>query len=248
MNFTKTPTAAGIVTAAAFAASAAHIVKVVDATNPIGVALAYPIGIDGLIFVGIRAMQTGRKGVGAVALFIGAAYSLLFNAHAEGALTMHPMLIAASMPVAFFAAVLIETTAKPAVEAEPEVRVVEKIVEKVVPPALLPIAPLAPKAAPKAPTYRRPVSAAPVSPAAGRTGAGRIATWDVEKAVEIIKDEDGRTNEEIAAVVGTNAKAVQRTRRAYVLITTTDKTDEEINVEMKNSVSVAHIARVRAAA
>ena len=56
----KSEAAAGVVAGASFIASAGHIVSVVNETNALAFALVYPIGIDGLLYVGIRAVQTGR--------------------------------------------------------------------------------------------------------------------------------------------------------------------------------------------
>jgi hypothetical protein len=228
----KSETAAAIVAGAAFIASAGHIITVVNESNPWFVTPAYPIGIDGLIFVGIRAMQTGRKLAGTIALLIGAAYSLAFNAHAEGAITMSRFAIAASMPVCMFAAFLIEALGRKVEEVEPIVEIREVIVEKVVEKIV-----------------EVPVEVVKIvktdrtdGPARTNSGAGRIAAWDVEKAVRLIAD--GRTNEDVAEAVGTNAKAIQRTRRALTLMD--EMTDEEIVTTMKNSISAAHVARVRA--
>lgn len=226
MKFTKTPSAAAIVAGASFIASAGHIVSVVDETNPIWFALAYPIGIDGLIYVGIRAMQGKRFLAGAVALLIGAIYSLAFNAHAEGALTMPALMIASSMPVAMFAAFLIEHSGEKAEEIEA--------------PAPAP-APVHVPATVPAPVK---IAAKPTRPAItdGRKGSGRTAAWDVEKAVRLLAD--GRTNEEIASTVGTNTKAIQRTKRAGRMIED-GMADAEIATTV--GVSVAHVARIRAA-
>ncbi len=246
MKFTKSPTAAGIVAGAAFIASAGHIVHVVSETNPVWFALAYPIGIDGLIYVGIRAMQNRRFVSGAIALLIGAVYSLAFNGHAEGAFTMPPLMIASSMPVAMFAAFLIEAIGEPEKEIEAPAAA-PQIITKTVAPALLPIVPFAPK-----PIAPKPTVKAIASPAGrtvfvkdetpktdGRKTGGRTAGWDVEKAVALI--EDGRTNAEVASTVGTNEKAIQRTRRAMK----TEGTDAE--VATITGLSAAHVARVRAA-
>lgn len=232
----KSPSAAGIVAGAAFIASAGHIVSVVDETNPIWFALAYPIGIDGLIYVGIRAMQTQRFISGGIALLIGAIYSLAFNGHAEGAFTMPALMIASSMPVAMFAAFLIEATGEKTPEPIEE--------PKTVAPTLLPIAPFVPKPVRVQATVTKTAKAVETKPETkaltdGRKTGGRVASWDVEKAVALLMD--GRTNDEVASMVGTNAKAVQRTRR--VLKTT--GTDAEVGTI--TGLSAAHVARVRAA-
>jgi hypothetical protein len=248
--------AAGLVTAAAFTASAAHIVSVVSETNPLAVALAYPLGIDGLIYVGLRAMQGGRNIVGGTALLIGAAYSLLFNADAENAITMDPLLIAASMPVCFFAAVLIAHTAKPVAEQEARevvrevpvevVREVERVVREY--PELLPIAPFStmdvkPRAAvaarkPRAPRIESKVET-PGTP-------GRKVGWDVPKAVALM--DEGRSTVEIAGMLPAPFKSIQRARRVLDLVRTTDLGDVEIRAAIQNQLSLATIAAIRKAA
>lgn len=258
----KSPSAAGIVAGAAFIASAGHIVSVVDATNHIGFALAYPIGIDGLIYVGIRSLQEKRLFSGALALLIGAVYSLAFNAHAEGALTMPKLMIASSMPVCMFAAFLIEAFGAKT----------EEIVEA---PAPLPVPAAVPAAAPRPITWERPrPNGRPVLPivpkvaqpvrvkatvqapkpvetkdekpalTSGRT-RGRTAAWDVEKTVGLI--EDGRTDADVlAAVDGLGLKPLQRTRRAVRLLRE-DALFTDGTVASIVGQSAAHIARVRAA-
>lgn len=248
----KSPSAAAIVAGAAFLASAGHIVSVVKETNHLLFALAYPIGIDGLIYVGIRSMQRGQYGRGAVALLIGAIYSLAFNAHAENALTMPKLMIASAMPVAMFAAFIIEHSGAKAEEIEqapaaPQIITQTVEVEKIVTvlPDLLPIVPLAPKPVAKP----KPVRAIETKKDETRTdapkpvGAGRVAAWDVEKAVRLLAD--GRTDVEILSLVdGLTAKPWQRTKRAAKLIAS-DQTDAQIATTC--GVSVAHVARIRKA-
>jgi hypothetical protein len=247
----KSPSAAGIVAGAAFIASAGHIVSVVSETNPIWFALAYPIGIDGLIYVGIRSLQEKRFLSGTIALLIGAVYSLAFNAHAEGALVMPALMIASSMPVAMFAAFLIEAFGAKDADIEAPAAA-PQIITKTVAPALLPIAPFAPKpvAAPKviavaSPAGRTVFVKADVAKTDAPKTSGRKATWDVEKTVGLI--EDGRTDADVLGTVdGLTAKPLQRTKRAVRLLTEdASQTDAEIASTVGQS--AAHIARVRAA-
>ena len=259
MNFTKTPTAASVVTAASFVASAAHIVKVVDDTNWIGFAVVYPIGIDGLIYVGIRAMQTGRKVVGALALLIGAAYSLAFNAHAEGAIVMSSLMIAASMPVCMFAAMLIETTAnmakvvedapapaEPVLTVSPRAYVPTTSVPRAAGRTSLPIIPVRPSItpAPVRPSVRatvvRPSSELVTVDASTTTPRARLAAWDVEKAVALYRD--GRTDSEVQSIVPVGAKPWQRTKRVIKLIEAGSYSVAEVAALAK--VSELHVARV----
>lgn len=242
--------APAIVAGAAFLASAGHIVSVVDATNPLFFALAYPIGIDGLLYVGIKAMRERRYVVGTIGLLIGAFFSLAFNAHAENALRMDPLLIAASMPVCLLAAFVIEHIGSKAVEIVEIEKIVEveKIVtetvevEKIVTvlPDLLPIVPLAPKSKPE-PKKTETKKDAPRTQA----GAGRVAAWDVEKAVRL--HADGRTDEDVLLLVdGLTAKPWQRTKRAIKIITQdASATDESVAGIVGQS--AAHVARIRAA-
>lgn len=238
MNILSSHRAAGLVTAAAFTASAAHIVTVVDQTNWIGFALAYPLGIDGLIYVGIRALQEGRKAAGLLAVFVGAVYSLLFNADAENAIQMDPLLIAASMPVCLFASFVIVHTGQ---AKTPEVEIREVVKEVRTYPELLPIAPFSV-------TQVRPVSPAPVlpvpvSPAAPRVPRTSRTQWDVLKAVHILMDpEDTRTDANIGDLVGVGAKMIQRTRRAVRLL----KSDPKATVPADWKVPAAVVQVIRA--
>jgi len=224
----KSEAIAGIVAGAAFIASAGHIMTVVSESNPWWISPVYPIGIDGLIYVGIRSVQSGRRFAGLVALLIGAFYSLAFNLDAEGAVAMDARLIASSMPVCMFASFLIEATGRTK-------DVPEKVVEKTtrVYPEMLPIVPLAPKPKPRTVPAPKP-----------RTNAGtrgRAAAWDVEKAVRLLMD--GRTDSDVLEMVdGLTAKPWQRTKRAVRLIQD-GRTDAE--VASTSGVSVLHAGRVR---
>ncbi len=266
MKLSKFIDAPAIVAGAAFLASAGHIVSVVDETNHLIFALAYPIGIDGLLYVGMKAMKEKRFGVGTLALVIGTFFSLAFNFHAEGAVVVPRIIIAASMPVCLLAAFVIEHIGRK--DAEPvEIPAAVPVTAPAAPVAIpapairwvaagarwtLPIIPLSAPAPirAKASVARKPrtVAAPAARPAIedGSTKAGRAAAWDVEKAVRLLAD--GRTNEDVAEAVGTNAKAIQRTKRATVLITgDASLTDEQVSEMMNRDVSAAHVARVRAA-
>lgn len=245
MKLLTSEAAAGIVAGAAFIASAGHIVHTVNESNPIWFSLVYPVGIDGLLYVGIRALQAKRVWAGMAALLVGAFYSLAFNADAEGALTMPRLLIASSMPIAMFVAFLIEATGHKAKDVE--VREVEKIVT--VYPNLLPIVPPAQKPirvhaeTPKPKPVAKPIE----RPAITSGTPGRKTGWDVEKAVALIAD--GRTDGDVIATVdGLGAKPLQRTRRVVRLLAEdASRTDETIREIMKAQISIDHIARVRAA-
>jgi uncharacterized protein YerC len=224
---------AGGVALSAFAASAQHIFHVTAAAgNPDVVAALHPAGIDGLIYIGIRAMQQGNKKAGGLAIAYGAGYSLAFNAASYGGFVMPVWALAACMPLAMFLAFLIVHGGHKMVQAA--VETVEVVREVQVLPQLLPIAPLAPKV--QAP-------ALPVAVAKSRT---RAAGWDVEKAVAMILD--GKTDAEIMEVVAGigNVKTLQRNRRVVKLISS-GMTPEDIKAEVTPPMSLAHITRVHAA-
>jgi uncharacterized protein DUF2637 len=234
----KSEAAAGIVAGASFIASAGHIVTVVNETNALAFALVYPIGIDGLLYVGIRAVQTGRRVAGVLAILVGAFFSLAFNADAENALTMPRLMVAASMPVCMVVAFVIEGTAKKAkpIEDAPAPVAAPQIVY----PTLLPIVPPAAK-----PVKIRATVETPKPKAIAAPSTGRVASWDVEKTVGLI--EDGRTDGDVLATVdGLTAKPLQRTKRAVRLLAE-DASRTDVEVATVVGQSAAHIARVRAA-
>lgn len=221
--------AAGVALSA-FTASAQHIFHVTAAAgNPDVVAALHPAGIDGLIYIGIRAMQRGNKKAGMFAIAYGAAYSLAFNAASYGGFQMPVWALAACMPLAMFAAFLIVHGGHKATEVAKEA--VEVIREVQVLPQLLPIVPLAPK----------PQPVLPKAVAASRT---RSASWDVEKVVALILD--GKEDAEITSAVELGAKTLQRTRRVVKLLQA-DMTPEDIKAEINPPMSLAHITRIRAA-
>ena len=217
---------AGGVACAAFISSAQHIVEVVLSHGvPMAVAAVHPLGLDGLIYVGIRAMQQGNKRSGFAAIAYGAAYSLLFNMDSYSkSFDMPPILLAASMPLAMLFAFLIVHSSH-----APEVRYVEvpgpeRIVVREI-------------EAPKRPPVR-------VHRDEPSTSTGRVAGWDVEKAVRLM--DEGRTNEEIASTLGNvGPKPIQRTRRAVTMIK--GGTQDDVLIGKECGLSAAHVARVRKA-
>ncbi len=238
--------AAGVVTGAAFIASAAHIVAVVDETNWIGFALAYPIGIDGLIFVGIKALQERRVKAGLMAVLIGAVYSLLFNADAEQALKMDPLLIAASMPVCLFASFVIVHTGHRVVEhvcPEPE-RVEVPGPERVVyvdreVPASGRVVPVEGRSGTR--FVRAPEVPASPAPVRTRVPVSRgSVSWDVDLAVKLMA-EGTRTDTEIGSQVGTGYKMIQRARRALNLL----REDPGAEVPKEWKVPAVAVERIR---
>lgn len=137
MKIKRDELVAGGVALAAFLSSAQHIYAVCAlAGNPGLVAAIHPLGIDGLVYIGIRAMQRGNKGAGASAIAYGALYSLAFNAASYGAFPMPTWALAACMPLAMvFAFLIVHGGHGKIVEPiEEEARVVEVIrtVERIV--------------------------------------------------------------------------------------------------------------------
>lgn len=236
--------AAGVALSA-FAASAQHIYHVTEAAgNPSIVAALHPAGIDGLIYIGIRAMQRGNKRAGGFAIAYGAAYSLAFNAASYGGFVMPVWALAACMPLAMFAAFLIVHGGHKVVQAaETITETVEVIREVVKERELLPILDAclvlptpAPVRIPSIPVQRAAL------PAPVATTSGRVATWDVEKAVAMVLD--GKTNNEIAEVLGVNYKSIQKTARCVQMLKADVDVDE---VSRVIPLSRAHVLRVQAA-
>lgn len=98
-----------IVIWSAFAASAGHIYKVATAMgNPWPVAAVHALGLDGLVYVGIIAFQSGAKIRGALAVIYGGGVSLAFNAasYTEGH-RLPVWVMAMSMPVSLVLGVLV---------------------------------------------------------------------------------------------------------------------------------------------
>lgn len=99
---------AGGVAAAAFACSAQHIYTVaLGAGNPWPIALVHPAGIDGLIYIGMRAVSAGRKWQGWIATVYGVGMSLTFNAVSYAHVAMPPWVMAVAMPLALVLGVLV---------------------------------------------------------------------------------------------------------------------------------------------
>lgn len=234
---------AGGVALSAFAASAQHIFHVTaQAGNPDLVAALHPAGIDGLIYIGIRAMQQGNKKAGGLAIAYGAGYSLAFNAASYGGFVMPVWALAACMPLAMFLAFLIVHGGHKAVEAAKET--VEVIREVQVLPQLLPIAPLHPVGSLQANAIKY-AAGAPL-PRAVATARTRAAGWNVEKAVAMIlaSNTDGEIMDVVEGIG--NVKTLQRTRRVVKQLQT-GMTPEDIKADTKPPMSLAHINRIRAA-
>lgn len=205
---------AGVVAAGAFAASAAHIITVAaEAGNHVAIAGVHAIGIDGLIYIGIRAMQRGQRLAGGLALIYGVAVSLIFNAASYGAFAMPKIVIAFTMPVALLLAVLVVHGAHSA-DNEDEDNATRTHVRLDIERESVPVSRPAPavRATVVPATVATVVPAtvtSPVRPAIERKPAAR--GWDVDEATRLI--EAGQlSNHEIGAQVGTSYKTIQRLR------------------------------------
>lgn len=99
---------AGGVAASAFACSAMHIYSVaLDAGNPWPIAVVHPLGLDGLIYIGIRAVQRGRRVTGWLGTAYGVVMSLAFNAASYAHVPLPTWVMALAMPAALVLAVLV---------------------------------------------------------------------------------------------------------------------------------------------
>lgn len=205
---------AGIVAGGAFIASAAHIITVaVESGNHPAIAAVHAIGIDGLIYIGIRAMQRGQRLSGGAALIYGAAVSLIFNAASYGAFAMPKIVIAFTMPVALLLAVLVvhgshtEDTDTEDTATRTHVRL---DVHRQSVPVSRPTAPVPTQVVHPAPATVSGEVVRP-EPAKAITRKPHARQWDVEQATRMIMTTP-LSNHEIAAQVGTSYKTIQRLR------------------------------------
>jgi hypothetical protein len=89
------------VTTAAAAISARHIYAVAyEASNPWWSALLHAVALDGLIYIGVYAMQDRRWYRGGIALSYGMIVSALFNADSYQAMQLDPLFLAFCIPLA----------------------------------------------------------------------------------------------------------------------------------------------------
>lgn len=123
---------AGGVAGAAFACSASHIFTVAEASgNPWFIAGVHPIGLDGLIYIGMRAVSNGRRGPGWLATIYGVAMSLTFNVVSYAHVAMPAWLMAMAMPVALVLGVLVvgHGPAGHAAEVDTDAHAVQPVVQ-----------------------------------------------------------------------------------------------------------------------
>lgn len=207
---------AGSVAVMAFAASASHIITVAtEAGNWPPISVAHALGIDGLIYIGIRAMQRGAKAAGLMAMVYGAAISLIFNAASYGAFSMPKIVIAFTMPVAMLLAFLVVHSGHGednGTEDKSEDKATRTHVRLDVQRESVPLS--RPAAVPMSRPATVPAVLTEVVQPAARKEITRapINKWDVAHATRMI-EAGTMNNEEIGAVVGTSAKTIQRLRK-----------------------------------
>lgn len=205
---------AGIVAAGAFAASAAHIVAVAtEAGNHILIAGVHAIGIDGLIYIGIRAMQRGQRLAGGLALIYGVVVSLIFNAASYGAFAMPKIVIAFTMPVALLLAVLV-VHGSHAADSTDEDSATRTHVRLDIERESVPVRPAPRVVVPASVSTPVPATVTEVVRPAQRPAIERkpaAKAWDVAEATRLI-EAGALSNHEIGAMVGTSYKTIQRLR------------------------------------
>lgn len=188
---------AGGVAMAAFACSAQHIYTVaLDSGNPVVIAAVHPLGLDGLIYIGMRAVQSGRRWQGWLATTYGIVMSLTFNGVSYAHVPMPAWVMAVAMPLALVLAVLVvghevrdKTVDSPAPVSRPRVRV----------PAVVPVV-----SHPDVPVVVPQVSGVP-SPVVPMS---RGKDWDRDKARTLLSE--GRPRAEIAELCGVSTKTISR--------------------------------------
>jgi hypothetical protein len=227
MKIDRDALVAGGVACAAFIASAQHIWSVtVEAGNPGVIAALHPLAIDGLIYIGIRSVQRGQRRSGGFALVYGAGYSLAFNAASYGGFRMSWVAMAACLPIALVAAVLIVHGRK---HAEPELAPAVEVRE-----VLVPIVPEGMRTLRLVPTPPVRVASTSTRALSNRpTSGGPALSWDVDKVVDmLLKGED------VSGLV--SDKVAQRVRRV-LRAASEDKMVAEIS---KGDLTLTFVQRV----
>lgn len=202
MKLNRDELVAAGVAVASFACSAAHIYTVALASgNTPAIAALHPIGLDGLIFVGLRNLKRAPA-AGWIAAGYGAVMSLAFNAASYAHVPMPWWLMAATMPLAMvlgFVVIHAGHRDRPAdVPAVPVPRPRPVRVPATVPPADVP----ASVPVPAVPTLTVvPDTDSPAVPSSRKE-------WDKEKARTLLSE--GRPRREIAELCGVTRKSIDR--------------------------------------
>jgi hypothetical protein len=184
---------AGGVAGAAFVCSAQHTYSVALASgNPWPVALVHPAGIDGLIYIGMRAVSSGRRWQGWLATVYGVAASLTFNAVSYAHVAMPAWVMAVAMPLALVLGVLV---------------VGHEAKDKGDVPAVVPVArPVSRPRAVRVPTDV-PVSLPHVPTVVSQRGPAK--QWDRDLARKLLTEGD-LSRKDIAERVGCSRKSIDR--------------------------------------
>jgi hypothetical protein len=227
---------AGGVAGAAFACSATHIFSVALASgNPAFIAGVHPIGLDGLIYIGMRAVSNGRRWQGWLATIYGVAMSLTFNVVSYAHVSMPPAVMAMAMPLALVLGVLVighgheDKTAPVDMDTEAvSTPVVHAAVSEPVSGfALSDVLPAAVVSSPS--TFRVPAVAAPVfvpqldaKPAAPRPARGKVDEAEAKELVMAALEAGVMKLGEVDALLGgyyeTHPRTIRRLRERLGLV------------------------------
>lgn len=208
-----------VVTWAAFVASGGHIwqVAVTMGNNPV-IAGVHAIGLDGLVYIGILAWQAGARVRGALAVIYGGGVSLAFNAASYSAAGTLPVwVMAMSMPVSLVLGVLVShgvSKDKPVDTPAPVAPVSKPRVRK----AAVHVPVTQEMSEDKAPVdiglLDIPVdNVVDMSTRVHEDKDKRVdKTWDKDKARALMSE--GRSDKDIAELVGVSTKTIYRLRTA----------------------------------
>jgi len=208
---------AGGVAGAAFVCSATHIYQVaVETGNHWAVAAVHPLGLDGLIYIGMRAVSGGRRWQGWLATVYGVGMSLTFNAVSYAGVDMPAPLMAVAMPIALVLGVLVVGHKV----STPDVLPVDTAQDMSTPavstprsrrvrPAPADVHPLI-EVADAAVSAVRDMSTTAPAPAPARVGPAVEQSEDDRKEKARRMRAEGRSLTEVAAALGVSTKTVQR--------------------------------------
>lgn len=202
---------AGGVAGAAFLSSASHIFQVAkEAGNWEPIAALHAVGIDGLIFVGLRNIKT-HPVAGWLATGFGVVVSLGYNLASYGKGGMQPMelLLALTMPVAMLLGfVVIHATHRRDKAKDTDPVVPAKATPRRVPVSQGQPVNVPPPRVPVPAVVPAVVPAPVVPPAIEGTVTRGPKDWDKDKARTLLAE--GRPRKEIAELCGVSRKSIDR--------------------------------------
>ena len=237
MKMNRDEIVAGTVAGAAFIASAQHIWNVAhEAGNHAVVAALHPVALDGLIYIGLRAMMKGHKRSGLFTIAVGAGYSLAFNGASYGGFQMPVWALAACLPASLILAAIMVHGKRD----EPTPAPVERVVRVDVPRPLLPIVPLVHMTPVPAPPVRVP-STSTRALSNRPTSGGPAVQWDMDKVVRMIQE--GTSVQDIRDAADVSAKVVQRTTRVVRAIASGA---EDASIVSPGNITLKFVQSVRA--